>query len=190
MLNHSIEDKLMNQLRTTCPQAPDNSLEKVVNTILTYERERYIDIPKFNTYIIQCLERAKSKVGDIVKYVETILQKVCYEPFVSDKKIGKVVTDLLNSLHQYEFTGTYAERLLIEEVEVHSLLEFPITAEDMDRTNIAIIQYCADRDEMTYKHFLDYLLKSKVMKRCSPPLALLEKKCNEFAQKYSEFNDL
>ena len=190
MLNHSIEDKFKTQLRTTCPQAPDNSIEKVFITILTFERERYIDIPKFNAYIIQCLERSRNKIDNLEKYVETLLQKVCYEPFVTNKQIGKVIVDLLNKLRDFDFKGDYAERLLIEEVEVHSLLEFPITTEELDRTNIAIIQYCADRDEMTYKQFLDYLLKSKVMKKCSPPLSLLEKKCKKFAEEFKEFADL
>lgn len=144
--------------------------------IISYCREYYLSIPKMVKYI----EPKLDKIDNLSSYLE----KIDRTKFVTNKRIHNLQVSLMNVFQKYKFTGSFKDSLMIEEIEVHCLLEFPITCEELETTNEAIAKYC---EEKKFDIFKDYLLKSKVIKKCSPPLIYLEKVCGEIAKIVDEY---
>lgn len=96
---------------------------------------------------------------------------------------------LLDTLKKFNFSGSLKDRLIIENIVEHALLEFPITKEEMEKTIIAVAQYCFDRNENDYEHYKKYLLKSKVLKKCSPPMQVFELLAQRFVDEFGQWLD-
>ena len=141
--------------------------------IINYCREHLISIPKFYHYIQPYLPK--------ITNLENYLEELDVSKFETIKPILKLQQELLDTLHHHEFKGSVKDRLMIEEIETHSLLEFPITCQEMSETNKAIAEYCENKGELDYSDFIKYLLKSKTIRKCSPPMPYIEKICEETA---------
>ena len=145
--------------------------------LLNYCREYYLSIPKVHNYATELLNKG-FKMTDVLRTIDK-------SAFITHKFVTKTQIMLLDTLHKYEFDGEFKYRLMIEEVVVHCLLEFPVTCEEMEETILAIANYCRDNDQLTYEYFYSYLLKSKTLKKCTPPIITIEKEVNRVVKEYS-----
>ena len=150
---------------------------EIKDLIRNYCRDNYLDVVKVTNYVETLIEGKEKPLS----YLTKVFENFDCKSFSIGKDIYKTQCHLLDMLHKHEFKGTTKERLMIEEIVVHSLLEFPITCEEMDKTLEAIIQYCDQRNEKTYGKFKGYLLKSKTLAKCNPPLVVIEKECERIA---------
>ena len=150
--------------------------------IIDFCREHYLDTVKVIDYFEEKLQDKEKPDAYLRKAFENFN---CYG-FEIDKNIVQVERNLVKRFQEGDFEGSLKYRLMIEEVVVHSLLEFPITCEEMEETLDAICEYCKKRYETTYEKFYDYLLKSKTLKKCSPPLKIIEKECEQIQKLFDD----
>ena len=145
--------------------------------IINYCRENYLDIAKLCNDIEPKLKDVEKPCSYLTKMLETLDPT----PYRVTKPILKLQHKLHDILSKKEFEGEVVDLLMIEEVMVHSLLEFPITTDEMEETIEAIANYCEQRNEKRYDIYLSYLLKSKTIKKCNIPLVVLKKQCERIA---------
>ena len=134
------------------------------------------------------LEIIKDKESVTDEEITTIAKDLIFKhSFKFKRNIGseqKTIFYLLNTLRKFNYDGELMDRLLIEDIVRHALLEFPITNDEMERTIIAIAQYEFDREQNTYTNFKEHLLKSKLMKKVNVPLKVFEAINERFVKEY------
>lgn len=155
----------------------------VGDKVYRYCMDNYLNVKEVVKYIY-------SKLSSI-KNIDEFLERLDCTKFkhVNMRKVNDIVNVELKTIwKKYEYPIDYETQFIIEDIVQHSLLEFPIEPDDMLRTIHAIATYVADRDEIDYKHFLNYLLRSKIMQQCNPPMKIINIRCGECAEMLYELD--
>ena len=155
--------------------------DSITKELMDYVREscekRSLDIEKVSEAVLVAINRTSEirSVGGFVKKIVINLDEKTFKK----SKITPMFTSLNKALYKNGIIRETWELFLIHSIEEHCLNEFHITAEDLTITNRAIVEYCKMHDIKTLKEFKDLLLKSKVLKNCNVPIAVLEAQAKE-----------
>ena len=93
---------------------------------------------------------------------------------------------LHEALKNFKFKGEWWELFLIDEIEKYAIEKYHIDVETFIKTNRAIVVYCVQNDYLTYKHFKDFLLRSKILKGKEFPMKQLEDNACKLDKEYEE----
>lgn len=140
---------------------------------------------KVSDEIIRSLEKAKD-IRSVSSYVSGIVTKIITNnpaPFKKSLKVPCFMT-LHKAFKAADITGETWELFLIDSIEEHCVNEFNVSFEEMTWTNRAIVEYCKTKNKKTYKDFINFLLKSKLLEKCNVPIVVLEKQARESGNTY------
>lgn len=158
----------------------DKSIEKSIEEIL----DKYgASEQKFSIYFEDKLSKVDlTKITNLKAYIEKMTLDIISN---NDCKKTKVVVDyhpLINEFHKLGFTGTKEELWLIQLIEDHCINEFQVSPNDLCNVNHAAIEFCKQKNILTYDYYITLLLGCRTLKKCNIPLEHLR----DLAKKESE----
>ena len=158
-------------------------VQHIVSSI-TYSNNLELEINQ-NQVVERLLHTGSRDKEELIKLAKELITKKKHQ--FSRKGYDITSLNLLHdTLRKYNFEGNIKPLIEIEMIVKHSLLEFPITPDEMNKTIIAIAQYCFDRQENNYEKYKEYLLKSKIVKKTNQPLAVFEAQAQRFVDEFGD----
>ena len=126
-----------------------------------------------------------NKNGNINAYLTNFLNDLDLNRYVKKKKIiSTIQLDL--ALEKLGFTGTSEDLMLIHLIEDHSINEFPVTVNQMISLNHGIVEYMVKRGQKDYSTFIELLLRSKTLRRCSIPVKELRVQAQRIDEEWNK----
>lgn len=86
------------------------------------------------------------------------------------------IIDLYNSFRDYHFVGNDIDKYLIERVEKYLISTLKVSSEKLNELNRQILKYMEDHSQNEYSQFLNYLIRSKLVKSLHKKLPIEELK--------------
>lgn len=74
------------------------------------------------------------------------------------------IISLYNSFREYGIEGEDLDKYLIERIEIYIVKTFKVDGSELGKLNEQILNYMVYNFEDNYKTFIDYLLRSKLVK--------------------------
>ena len=144
----------------------DNQLKDKIDELV---KGRNLDRALLDDDIEQQYLSIPNKNGNINAYLTNFLNGLDLNRYMKKKKIiSTIQLDL--ALEKLGFTGSSEDLMLIHLIEDHSINEFPVTVNQMINLNHGIVEYMVKRGQKDYSTFIELLLRSKTLRRCSIPV--------------------
>lgn len=178
---------LKRQIRSMCDE---RDTEKLMADVEENTRLFKIDINKYAKAIFDSI------VGKQISNPPAYLKKVMWS--IANERHTEFVKDYLPNFIEFHLKldsigmkGEQWEKYFIDEIITHCIQNFPIDRNEMLKTMVAIIDYCESRQTLTYRDYIRFLMASKIVKKCSVPLKMLEDKAKtEYEELEKEINKL
>lgn len=161
----------------------DTTTKETMDFVKDVCTKRSLDIEKVAETLNVAIDRTKD-IRSIYGFVRKITLNLDEKAFKLNRK-KPIFTSLNKALEINGIVGETWELFLIHSIEEHCLNEFHVKAEDLTLTNRAIVEYCKINGIKTLSGFKDLLLRSKPIRACNVPMAVLEAE----AKRYGESHD-
>jgi len=84
--------------------------------------------------------------------------------------------DLTNLLNENKFDGSLESYARILLIETHAYRNFPVSIDELNETNVKIVEWLKTNNHLKYEWFEACLLKAKIMQKVNIPKEIINAK--------------